>query len=893
MQKGFNGIKIVMLAIIFVSINISVYGQYPLNTVFRIIEPPVDAYAPPYLSTYDDMTTSTRMKRITKEGGVLHAYSKSQPWNIDGTKYKLRTEAIYDAETHVVLKKISGLDLYRSFWSNTDPNLIYGFLRNGKIKLYHVDTDVTELLYDLNGDSLAFQSVRVGPGEGNIDNHDKYIALVGHVNNSTDLTIVIFDLQLRDVIVAKTFKKAWGNSSMGDYIDWVSVSQSGKYVGIMWNHNFTSENNPYIDTDETEHYGVEVYNTTDLKYLRRIVKYGNHGDFGVAPNGTEVLVQFYGNIPGEAGSVYSYHLDGSGVDIVCRNTVITPYQAHISCRNILRPGWAYVNTLNQGNGYGRMFAVKLDGSGIIEDFGHHFSTSDSYSTYSFPVASPTGMKVMFNSNFGDNSSNSKMSVYEAYPFFDLPIKVLSFFNNNHNNQYVVATDVNNFVSGNDWTMEAWVKFDNFNAFSGENHIMRLGGQLFVDENRRLKVKVGDDYSVGSITLDKNRWYHLAYVRTKTEVTLYLDGKVEIVAHGSDAGSSDTFIIGTLEPSLNTHCFSGKIDEVRLWDDARSQEEIRVNKDKELKGIEDALLIYYDFNYGTDSTVVDRAGNNDAALFNMDGTNWSRETPFREPIDELQLPKGTELLSNNYFDYNLSDWNLFKDNSATLSMDYSSVLEGKKSALVHVNNTSSERWKIQLRQMNLGEGIKEGRTYHIQFMAKSNKTVNNISAVIQQTHGSFNDVYSKEISLEANTKVTIVDTFVCNETDENVEWAFNLGTASVKDVDLWFDAVHLIELDEEVSVKGKNKMLGKFELSQNYPNPFNPTTIINFRLRTEGMTKLVVYNMLGQQVKVLLNKNMRAGSYSVPFEGSILSSGIYFYKLESNNQVEVKKMLLIK
>ena len=85
----------------------------------------------------------------------------------------------------------------------------------------------------------------------------------------------------------------------------------------------------------------------------------------------------------------------------------------------------------------------------------------------------------------------------------------------------------------------------------------------------------------------------------------------------------------------------------------------------------------------------------------------------------------------------------------------------------------------------------------------------------------------------------------------------------------------------------------FELEQNYPNPFNPTTTINYTLRTEGMTKLAVYNILGQEVKVLINENMKAGSYSTPFDGSNLSSGMYFYKLQSNNQVEVKKMLLLK
>ena len=83
------------------------------------------------------------------------------------------------------------------------------------------------------------------------------------------------------------------------------------------------------------------------------------------------------------------------------------------------------------------------------------------------------------------------------------------------------------------------------------------------------------------------------------------------------------------------------------------------------------------------------------------------------------------------------------------------------------------------------------------------------------------------------------------------------------------------------------------LSQNYPNPFNPTTTITFKLGKEGMTSLTIYNVLGQKVKVLLNEVLQAGIYSVPFNGEKLPSGIYFYKLQANNQIQVKKMLLAK
>ncbi len=85
----------------------------------------------------------------------------------------------------------------------------------------------------------------------------------------------------------------------------------------------------------------------------------------------------------------------------------------------------------------------------------------------------------------------------------------------------------------------------------------------------------------------------------------------------------------------------------------------------------------------------------------------------------------------------------------------------------------------------------------------------------------------------------------------------------------------------------------YKLSQNYPNPFNPSTVISFSIPNASITKLSVYNILGQEVATLVNKELSAGSYKFEFNANSLTSGIYFYKLQSNNYSQVKKMMLIK
>lgn len=89
-----------------------------------------------------------------------------------------------------------------------------------------------------------------------------------------------------------------------------------------------------------------------------------------------------------------------------------------------------------------------------------------------------------------------------------------------------------------------------------------------------------------------------------------------------------------------------------------------------------------------------------------------------------------------------------------------------------------------------------------------------------------------------------------------------------------------------------KIATEFALYQNYPNPFNPTTTINFSLERQQQVRLSVYNVLGQEVKVLVNDIRPGGFNSITFNANTLSSGLYFYKLKADQKILTKKMLLI-
>lgn len=100
-------------------------------------------------------------------------------------------------------------------------------------------------------------------------------------------------------------------------------------------------------------------------------------------------------------------------------------------------------------------------------------------------------------------------------------------------------------------------------------------------------------------------------------------------------------------------------------------------------------------------------------------------------------------------------------------------------------------------------------------------------------------------------------------------------------------------DLAVSVGKIDRIPETFTLYQNYPNPFNPSTTISFDVPKESPVQLHIYNILGQEIEVLLNREVSAGRYSVRWDASKYSSGMYFYRLRSGSSVQSRKLILLR
>lgn len=124
--------------------------------------------------------------------------------------------------------------------------------------------------------------------------------------------------------------------------------------------------------------------------------------------------------------------------------------------------------------------------------------------------------------------------------------------------------------------------------------------------------------------------------------------------------------------------------------------------------------------------------------------------------------------------------------------------------------------------------------------------------------------------------------------------FNVGVAVGEIGSAAYGALFFTSMNGIVGItQNGSETPSDYSLSQNFPNPFNPVTKINFALPKQGLVTLKVYDMLGKEVKTLVNEVKSAGNYTVDFNGSQLTSGVYFYKIQSNGFTDIKKMTLIK
>ena len=160
-------------------------------------------------------------------------------------------------------------------------------------------------------------------------------------------------------------------------------------------------------------------------------------------------------------------------------------------------------------------------------------------------------------------------------------------------------------------------------------------------------------------------------------------------------------------------------------------------------------------------------------------------------------------------------------------------------------------------------------------------------------------YHLQVSTKSTFTSTIVDTTVSDTLFQSeilgagkvIYWhvsAINeYGESDYSDLAAFVTGTTFTAIDENKEIPNA------YKLSQNYPNPFNPTTTIDYSIETASFVRLQIYDLMGRQIKTLVNRKMPAGKHTVHFSADGLNSGTYFYKINAGDFEETKRMIVIK
>lgn len=467
-------------------------------------------------------------------------------------------------------------------------------------------------------------------------------------------------------------------------------------------------------------------------------------------------------------------------------------------------------------------------------------------------------------------------------------------------------------------------------------------QLYDDGRARCRTYITPINNLYTIT-DKwiaGSWYHVTVTYDSSE-------RIKSIYANGIERSADTLTVDLSLNTENSHSlgwytvgesqyFNGRIDEVRIWDYARTQEEILVDMHSHLIGTEEGLVAYWNFDDGTanDGTVNGYDGtlmgdavitetnviDIDYSFLSLDGdsdyvilpqipqlTSYSISlifSPFMtwdsSAVDRQVLYEATGTDPDTYIQLNDDGRIRYRSWGAGINNLYTTTDKWIADAWYHISVTYDSISHIKSIYANGIEQSADTMASDQVLNTDGSHTIGRYTAgESQYFNGQIDEV---RIWNYARTQEEIlVDMHsVLTGTEEGLVayWNFDDGTAN--DVTsngyngtLMGDAVIIIEsppvdVDDDLSA-----IPNQCILDQNYPNPFNPSTEIRYTLGKGSRVKIVVYDILGKEITTLVNDRFNAGEHAVQWNTENIASGIYIYQLITENFVQAKKMMLVK
>ena len=449
------------------------------------------------------------------------------------------------------------------------------------------------------------------------------------------------------------------------------------------------------------------------------------------------------------------------------------------------------------------------------------------------------------------------------------------------NDYVLIPDNSLFDLTQDYTLEAWIFPESFSWLAGiisKYHTNAANGYILRLTNQSPHTGLGFDELITSTNLlSANQWYHIAAVKEGPIRKIYING-VEYPLSGSALNVNTNNNPIRIGSDYGGRYFDGRIDEVKIWDSARTQEEISSTMYTPPSSDEQGLIAYYNFNSGSGNTLYDQTSNSLNGSI-MGGTQW---------VDGFTISGN---LGDINFDENLNIYDAVMLVAIMLGNEFGTNLQ------LNACDTNQDGVINIEDVVLLFQWILE-----IDFSTRSILTNGYYKAYDKYiTICTDGEVAGFEISLaDINSAQTLdlpqgwmwnknSDQLVAYSTDgsalPNNFTFFIESEKSVKNIKLvgWENSV----IDAKHYVPSVS-----FNLRTS-PNPFNPKCSISFHAPIDSNIKINIYNSKGQFLETLANNYFHQGDHIIYWQPKMYASGIYFVQISNALTFQNQKVIYLK